>query len=540
MAEEITRRLFLAGAAGVVVAACGDDGGTASNAASTSSVTTVEESTSTTALSPTPAPAPVELPGEVFTLGVASGDALVDRVVLWTRLAVDPLEPGGGLGADDLPVTWEVAADDSFADVIASGTATAESRYAHSVHVDATGLEAGQSYVFRFLVGDQVSPVGRTRTLPGDGVDSFSFVVTTCQDPQFGEYAAWREIAERGDVEAVLFTGDYIYELPPLDFSPAGDGRRMWSSPAPVDLDGFRLRYGEVKTDPSLQAAHAVAPWFVMWDDHEITDNYWSGGPGLFDSAGGDFAARRVAAYQAWWEHQPVRLDPPTDGVLPIHRSVRVGDLVELFMIDTRQFADEPPCRDTSTLDLGADCGTLDDPDRSLLGPEQEAWLLDGLGAADTTWTSLVSPVMFAGLDARADGEAEAKFYLEGWDGYPAARARVADALESVSNPVVLSGDYHASFALEVGPGFGRDPLAPEFMSTAISSSPFGAEVRPANPHVRHFAGDNGYLFCTVDTGRWTAEFRTVDDVWDPASPVVTSAAFVVEAGSPAMRPVQT
>jgi alkaline phosphatase D len=543
MVEPMTRRLFLAGASGVVLAACGAGGDDAEPAGS-SSTTSTTSSTSTTTSSSPPASRPatptstepaIVFAGEVFTLGVASGDPLPDRVILWTRLALDPGDAGGAMGTDDIDVGWEVALDPGFAEVVAEGSAVAEQRFAHSVHVDATGLEPGQEYYFRFRAGDRTSPIGRTRTLPSASPEKFRFVAATCQDPQTGEYGAWRDIAARDDVAAVLFTGDYIYETPPIDFSPAGDGRRVWTSPAPSDLDTFRLRYSQVKLDPSLQAAHARLAWFVMWDDHEITDNYWSGGGGIFDFAGGDLATRRTAAYQAWWEHQPVRLDPPVDGFLEVYRSARVGDLVEFFMLDTRQFADEPPCRDSSRFDLGADCGERDDPDRTLLGADQESWLLEGLGAADTTWTALVSPVMFAGLDARMSGDVP-EYYLEGWDGYTVARARVADALAATSNPVVVSGDYHASFALDVGPGLGRDLLAPEFMSTAISSAPFAAEVRPNNPHVRHFAGDNGYLFCEVGTDTWTAEYRTVMDVWDPASPVETTARFVVDAGDPEMR----
>ena len=545
MVERISRRLFLAGATRRVLAACGDDGGEASGSSttSTSASSSTSGATSSTTSVPSstagvsvPEPEPVDLPGDVFALGVASGDPLTDRVVLWTRLVVDPLVVGGGMLTDDVALTWEVARRDDFADVVAAGTVTAEASHAHAVHVDAGGLEADTAYAYRFRVGDQVSPTGHTRTLAADGTDPFSLVVATCQDPQFGEYGAWREVASRDDVDAVLFTGDYIYELPAFDVSPAGDGRRMWSSPPPADLDGFRLRYGEVKSDPALQAAHARFPWWLMWDDHEITDNYWSGGPGMFDAAGGDFAARRAAAYQAWREHQPVRLAPPVDGELAIHRSVRIGDLAELFLIDTRQYADEPPCRDTSALDLGVACAERDDPASTLLGAEQESWLLDGLTGADARWTALVSPCMFAGLDARGPDDTEPKYYLEAWDGYPAARERVADALAAAPNPVVLSGDYHASFALEVGPAFGRDVFAPEFMSTAISSSPFAAEVRPANPHVRHFAGDNGYLLCRVAADTFTAEYRTVTDVWDPSSPVQTTARFVVDAGSPALR----
>ncbi len=545
--KPLSRRVFLAGGAGLVAAACGsssNDG--APDPGSAVETTTSSPSPATSELAAAPAitaepvstttTAAIDLGGEPFTLGVASGDPLTDRVILWTRLAPDPTVADGAMPSDDIAVAWELAADDSFSEIVASGEAIAIARDAHTVHVDALGLAAGTAYAYRFRVGDYVSDVGQTRTVPASGTDDFSFVVATCQDHQFGEYAAWRDVAQRGDVDAVLFTGDYIYELAPIDFSPAGEGKRKWLNPSPADLDGFRLRYAQVKSDPSLQAAHRATPWMLMWDDHEITDNYWSGGPGGFDSAGGDFAPRRAAAYQAWWEHQPVRLDPPSDGVLAIHRSLRVGDLIELFMIDTRQFADEPPCRDSSRLDLGIDCGERDDPERSLLGAEQEQWLLDGLGASSAKWNALVSPVMFAGLDARSEGDDEPSYYLESWDGYTAERDRVADALAAVSNPVVLSGDYHASFALDVGPAIGRDVFAPEFLATGISSAPFAAEVRPANPHVHHFAGDNGYLFCSASSAALTVEFRTVTDVWDPASPVELSAKFIVDDGNPVMR----
>lgn len=525
------------GAIGVVAAACSSSSDSKS-ANSTTVPATGSSSTSSavSASSSTSVVPDVELPDEPFTLGVASGDVTGEAAILWTRLVPDPSVGDGAMPDEEVSVIWQVALHESFDPVVAEGVETASAKYAHSVHADATGLEASTDYVYRFSVGDWTSEVGRFRTLPADGTEPFSFVVATCQDPQFGQYSAWREIAERDDSAAVVFTGDYIYELPPIDASPDKTAERVWTTTPPVDLEGFRLRYAEVKSDVHLQAAHAASGWFVMWDDHEITDNYYKDDGGQLDLAGGDFKAKRVAAYQAWWEHQPVRLDPPVDGALDVYRSVRIGDLAELFMIDTRQYADEPPCRDASRFDFGA-CDDRD-AERTLLGDQQEEWLLDGLSDASTTWTTLVSPVMFAGLDARVEGDSEAGYYLEGWDGYTQARDRVADALATTSNPVVLSGDYHASFALDVGPAFGRDVIAPEFMATAISSSPFAAEVRPANPHVHHFAGDNGYLHCTVTEDDFNVEYRSVDDIWDPSSGLTTTARFAIDSGDPNMREV--
>ncbi|MGI9600497.1 MAG: alkaline phosphatase D family protein [Acidimicrobiales bacterium] len=531
----LSRRRFLLAGIGVVAAGCGsssDDGSASSSVVTptTSTATTTSTLAPSTSATPTTDAIAIDPP---FTLGVASGDPLADRVVLWTRLAPAPDQPSGGMPSGDVNVGWEVARDSSFADVVSSGTTVAEARLAHSVHVDADGLEPGEWYHYRFTVGDHESPVGRTRTAPAADADDYQFALTTCQDPQFGEYGVWADVAADDELHAVVFTGDYIYELAALDFSPAGDGRRQWRSPSPTTLDHFRDRYAQVKEDPSLQAAHAAMAWWVMWDDHEITDNYWREGPGQFDSAGGDFAARRAAAYQAWWEHQPVRLDPPVDGRLDVHRSVPVGSLATLFLIDSRQHADEPPCRDTSQLDIGAPCDDIDDPQRTLLGVDQEEWLLDGLAADDSRWTVLVSPGMFAGLDARAaddSGSAPVR-YLESWDGYPTARNRVADALRATDGPLVLSGDYHAAFVLDVGPGFGAEPVCAEFMAAAVSSSPFDDDVRPRNPHVRHFDATNGYTRCTVTPERWLAEFRTVADVWDPATPVTPVATYQVMAG---------
>ncbi len=529
MPRPVSRRVFLAGAASAFAVACsGDDAAPASTTTTSlpSSTTILNSTASTTTTRATVAAPPFDVAGNPFALGVASGEPLADSVVLWTRLAPDPADPNGGMPDQLFDVAYDISTDADFATIVSSGLDVADFDYAHSVHVEPGNLEPATTYFYRFRIGEYTSPTGRTRTLPAEGTDAFRFALTTCQDPQFGEYAAWADIAADDELDAVIFTGDYIYELPPLDFSPEGDGRRAWTSPPPSDLAGFRLRYAQVKQDPSLQAAHSTHPFFTMWDDHEITDNYWADGPGQFDSAGGDFESRRVAAYQAWWEHQPARAPAPTRSGHRLHRSVRVGDLAEFYLIDTRQFADEPPCRDTSVFDLGEGCAERDDPDRTLLGEEQVAWLTDGLRSSTARWTSLVSPSMFAGLDAREPGTDVAKYYLEAWDGYPAERERVAEALSAAANPIVLSGDYHASFVLDVGPGFGHDVICPEVMATAISSSPFATDFTAANPHVKYFVGDNGYTKCTVTADGWRADYRSVADIWDPASPLEDVASF--------------
>ncbi len=535
MAEGLSRRTLIIGTVGLAAAACGSDDGT--EPAVSGSPPSADETTTTAGATTTVpvASAGIDLPGDPFTLGVASGEPLPDAVVLWTRLAPDPTAVGGGMPGDDaVEVGWEIASDEAFTDVIAQGTAVAEGRYAHSVHVDATGLAPATDYVYRFTAGDFTSPVGRTRTLRDAGGDPYRFALTTCQEFQWGEYAAWRSVAERGDLDAVVFTGDYIYESPPGDLSPDQNGRRVWATPPPSTIDEFRTRYAQTKTDPSLQAAHQAVPWFVMWDDHEIADNYWRDGAGQTDPIGGDFAARRTAAYQAWWEHQPVRFEPPLDGRLDVHRAVQIGDLAQLLLIDTRQHADVPPCRDTSVLDAGAGCDERLDPERTLLGADQEAWLLDAVEGGSARWNVLVSPSMFAGLDISPDPTGEPQYYLEAWDGYPAARQRVADGLRSSdAGAVVLSGDYHASFVLDVGPGFDDEPLCAEFMTPAISSVPFTPDHTEGNPHVQYFDPVNGYVVCTLTADECRADYVTVEDVWDPASPSAEVASYRVARGEP-------
>jgi len=501
-----------------VVVACGSDDGDTGAGPTTTSVV------------PRPAPA---LSGDPFTLGVASGDPTADGVVLWTRLAPDSGEADGGMPADDVDVVFEIAKDSAFTDVVATGVATAVADLAHSVHVEVDGLDPNAEFHYRFSVGEFTSPAGVTRTFsPGDAtLDRYRFAVAACQDFQFGRYGAWAHAAADGDLDAVVFMGDYVYELPPFDVSPEGDGSRMWRVEGATTLDDYRIRYAQVKEDSSLQSAHAMAPWLIVWDDHEVTDNY-TGDTDYNDPDPVEFRKRRSAAYQAWYEHLPVRLPPPPDladaDSYPVHRSYRIGDLIDLTLLDTRQFADPTPCRDTASLDTGPGCAERDAPDRTLLGEEQLAWFAAELEASTATWTVMGNPVMLSGFDASA-GEGEPTYYLESWDGYTAERAKVLDLLAAVDNPIVLTGDFHASFVLDALAADGT-PVAPEFLATGISSLPFDAPTA-GNPQVRFAEARNGYLVCEVTPESWTTEFRHVVDVWDPESAVEVGPTFTVRPG---------
>ncbi len=401
-----------------VTAACAGGGDDGDDAAGT-----------TTSVTPA-TPADAALPPGAFALGVASGDPLTDRVMLWTRLASDPLVEGGGSPEGDVEVAFDVAIDADFADLVVSGVATATDDLGHSVHVDVSGLEPDTWYHYRFRAGDQTSPVGRTRTFPaaGESPEQFRFVFASCQDLQWGEYGAWGRAAELSDVDAVVFLGDYVYELNLGDLSPDRSARRAWAGPEPETVVDYRRRYAQTKADLQLQAAHEMAPWIVTFDDHEVSNNY-AGDVGQADIDQPASRDRRLAAYQAWYEHTPIRLDPlPTEfAELDVHRSFDFGDLARVYAIETRQRADVPACRTDGSLvsDEGPLCEAAEDEARSNLGADQEQWLVDALADSATTWNVLANPIMLAGLNLGT--AAEPSFTRDAWDGYPAARRRLLE-----------------------------------------------------------------------------------------------------------------
>lgn len=524
--EVVGRRRFLTGAAATAAAlalpACADGTG--------SETTRSRSSRSTTSTTRHTA----KIAKDPFTLGVASGDPTASAVILWTRLAPDPVA-GDGAGAmpqDRVDVVWEVAADDRFADLVTGGVHTATPEQGHSVHADATGLEPATDYHYRFRVGEWTSPTGRARTLAAGSADRFRLAVVNCQSYESGTYAAYRHLAAE-DLDLVVHLGDYIYEY------PGGLGAFVDTrASAPVGravttLADYRARYASYKLDPDLRAAHARHPFACTWDDHEVANNYMGDvQPGSDDT--GAFLDRKAAAYQAWWEHLPVRLDPPDGPDLAIYRSFDVGDLVRLHLLDQRQDAAVPPCRDAqdSGLDAG-DCAARLGEDRTRLGADQEAWLDASLGDSRATWDLLGNPVVLAGVDAGTD---RSQYYLDTWDGFPQARERLIAQLADVDNPVVLTGDYHAGMVLDVHahPFDERsDVVAAELMAPPISSALFPADVSRRTPHLRQQINAHGYLVADVTSDRLTARFRTLTDVTDAKTAIATAATWHVDAGDP-------
>jgi alkaline phosphatase D len=526
------RRSFLSATiAAAAAAACSgsDDAGSAQGSATTST-------TSTTAAD---LPVP-ELPADPFTLGVASGDPLPASVILWTRLAPEP-SSGGGMPAEDVPVRWEVATDESFGDVVSEGTAVATPSFGHSVHVDADGLEPDSWYHYRFTVGDWTSPAGRTRTAPEPDAtpERFRFAHASCQNYPAGYYHAHAQIA-RDELDLVVFLGDYIYEGP-----GGGEMPRAHDSGEVTDLVGYRNRYALYKGDPDLQAAHAACPWVITWDDHEVDNNYAGDVPeenSLLE--GEEFLARRAAGYQAFYEHLPIRVDPPDGPDMRIYRSMQWGTLAELFVLDGRQYRSDQPCDDV-TLDLGPACDEWSEPGRTMLGDDQEDWLLDGLGSSNRTWKVIANQTVMSNLLVGA-----AVLNHDQWDGYPESRRRLVDRISgadggsAVDNTVVLTGDIHIA---GVGKLFAEDDpaqgqvIATELVCTSISSvAPAGIPadtVAGLLESVDYFNADRrGYTRNEVTPSGWTADFVVVDALDPDDRSAAVDATFEIIPGQPGAR----
>jgi len=435
-----------------------------------------------------------KLAGPPFTLGVASGDPSPGGVVLWTRLAPEPQAPAGGMPVEPVSVRWEVARDEAFAKVVRQGKAVARLDAAHSVHVDVRGLEPGHDYFYRFIAAGDVSPVGRTRTAPAPDASKrpVRFAFASCQQYEEGYFTAYRHLAEE-DLDLVAFLGDYIYE----DGATPGSAR-VHEGPEPMDLAAYRARYATYKADADLQVAHAAHPWAVIWDDHEVENNYAADRAQNDTMSPAEFLTRRAAAYRAWWEHQPVRLPAPTGPDVLMYRTLDFGQLAAFQLLDTRQYRTDQACG--SPVDIGAPCPEVDSRDATLLGDTQSRWLSRALGESRARWNVIAQQVMVGPVNFAPTLPGGGIVNLDQWDGYPAARGSLMKQLAQIApNPVVLTGDIHSSWVhdliAEVGDASGTSDrvVATELVGTSITSS-FGLEsvVRGAvasQPTIKYFEG---------------------------------------------------
>lgn len=474
-----------------------------------------------------------------YTMGVASGDPLPDAVVIWTRLAPKPLEPYGGMPQSSWRVEWEMAEDPDFSRRVLRGRTVAHPEYYHSVHVDVRGLRPGREYFYRFKAGGQVSETGRTKTAPAEDAnpDALRFAVASCQSFPDGYYTALRHIADE-DLDAVLFLGDYIYES---GINSEG-GLHEVPEPLPpefaadaITLERYRLQYSLYKSEPDLIAAHQSAPWIATWDDHEVTSNYVSLDSDSWNQPI-DFAVQRANAYRAYWEHLPLRLPEPDGPDLKLYRRFRYGKLAQLDVIDTRQYRDDQAPG-------SGDSAVRRDPSRTVLGDQQEQWLLNGLTNSPARWKLVPQQIPMAQLDSA--GGTGLSLNMDAWDGYVPARQRILDAVREsgTDNFVVLTGDAHTNYAMELLADFDdleSKPVGVELVGTSLCSDRDGADTTPAlqtrlveNPHLKFANQQRGYLLCTVTPELLSTDFKIVPYVTRRDAPISVRKRIVVEAGKP-------
>lgn len=472
-----------------------------------------------------------------FTLGVASGNPKDSSVILWTRLAPKPLE-GGGMPNGEAQVRYRVCTDAAMKKTFRDGVVTTSDAVGHSVHLKLEGLQPGREYWYQFYVGDDESPVGRTRTSDRKA-SSATIALATCQHYETGHFAAYRDMAKWAP-DCVIHVGDYIYEggtnaLGEHTRETAGKQQtfqvvRQHNGAEITTLWDYRNRHALYRTDPDLQAAHAASPWIVAMDDHEI-DNNWAGyiPQDPWAQTELEFQVRRIAALQAYYEHMPIEKPPVFDGLksrLDMHGVYRFGP-AQVHLLDTRQYRSDQVCGDGFPGEK--ECPELQDAKRSMTGAEQEKWLFEQLDRSDAAFNVLAQQTWFAPF-RYSEEPTQGQFNMDQWDGYPVQRQRIIDKLASVKNPVVLSGDWHCANAARIH----KNPLdaksalvGHEFAATSISSNcPWAHRVHGAaaiNAHVDYVNGDKrGYLRSTVTKDNWKSEFRTVTNPLRADSAVTT------------------
>ncbi len=487
----------------------------------------------------------VRLRRDPFTLGVAAGDPEPDGFVIWTRLAPEPMaEDGlGGMPGLPVPVGWEVATDERFRRVVRRGVTVARATSAHALHVEVRGLQPGREYWYRFATGVHRSRSGRAVTAPRPDQmpRSLAMSFVSCAQYEHGFFTAYRRLAEdRPDL--VLHLGDYQYEYKANAYVAPGGNVRDHEGLETTTLAGYRQRQAQYKLDPDLQEAHAVSAWAVVFDDHEVDNNWAADVPeNPADQAG--FTARRAAAFRAYYENMPLRrTSVPRGPAMQLYRRLQWGRLANLHMLDTRQFRDDQGCGDG----YQADCPAAIDPKRSITGARQEKWLLDGFRSSRARWDLLGQQVFFGQRDA--DGGPLKSVSMDAWDGYAASRDRITQGWvdAKVRNPVVLTGDVHAHWADELKLDY-DDPtgrsVGTELVCSSITSggdgADTGAQAHPWlqwNPHLKFQNNLRGYVNTTITPDSMTADFRCLAEVQTAGAPVFTRATFEIEDRVPVLN----
>ncbi len=503
------------------------------------------------------------VPAAVFQHGVASGDPLTDRVILWTR--VSPVTP-----KPSITVGYVLATDPALTQVVQVGSTKTNPGRDYTVKIDATRLQPGKTYYYRFNAEGEVSPVGRTKTLPVGSVSRLRMAVVSCSNHAYGYFNAYARVAQRADLDLVVHLGDYLYEYGAGQY---GTVRTPEPATEMVTLADYRARHAQYKRDADLQAAHRQHAFITIWDDHEIANDSWVGGaqnhtPGTE----GPWAQRVADGLKAYYEWMPIRAVDTAD-LRHNQRSFRFGDLVELVMLEERLGARSQQL--PATIPLGnnqfgfTQTGAFADPARTLLGADQEAWLFGKLRTTPARWKLLGQGVMLSQIKAVGAPNAFGGgvfFNSDAWDGYQPARNRLYDVIKGdgnhakVDNVVVLTGDIHSSWAADLTPdpnnpvvgggGYnattGEGSLAVEFVGTSITSpgfdfdtdNAFANSLKPANPHFKYInLHRRGYMVVDVTPQRAVGEWYYVDTVASPSNIETFAVAFEVQQGTNRLAP---
>lgn len=477
-----------------------------------------------------------------FQHGVASGDPLSDRVMFWTRVST---------AADSLVVDLAIYRDPELSLFVTGTRATATAARDYTVKLDVAGLEPGTTYYYRFSAGGFDSPIGRTRTAPLGGVDQLRFGVVSCSSYAHGYFNAYRHLAARADIDAILHLGDYIYEYGTNEY---GNVRPYEPAHEMITLEDYRTRHAYYKQEPDLMELHRQFPFITTWDDHESTDNSWrDSAVNHTEGEEGVWAIRKAWAQQAYDEWMPIRY-PETGRTEKIWRRFNYGDLADIFVLDTRLYdRDEPD-------GIPADPAVAKDPARRMLGPEQMNWLLDGLASSSAQWKLIAQQVVFhqwqlvPGAQATGGGT---QLNGDAWDGYQAERQQIINALRdhSIQNVVVLTGDVHSSWAADItddpnnplayNPATGDGSVAVEFVTTSVTS-PFAIDIPEGqqtflanNPHIRYTDWDEkGYLLLNLSNAEVTGEYWYVSEHTTPGGTESFALSYRSESGSQRLQPL--
>ncbi len=502
------------------------------------------------------------LPGDTFRHGVASGDPLQHRIIMWTR--VTPKGRGRSI-----KVKLKVATDPNMQNVIAEYKAFTSRDRDFTVKIDARRLSPDTTYYYQFYAQGEASPIGRTRTLPVD-TDRVRLGLASCSNFPFGYFGAYERMAYKDNLNAIVHVGDYLYEYANGTY---GDGTSFGRIPSPdketVELTDYRWRHGQYRTDPQLQEAHRLHPWIIVWDDHESTNDSYKDGAENHDASEGDWEQRKTASRQAWFEWLPIRDNYGLrEARGRIFRRYNFGNLARLDMLDTRLFGREqqvPALFDFTTQQLLVDptdlvtiyLPELARADRQLLGEVQEEWLFDEfVSNQNTKWQVLGQQIMMGQLAVEAQPGLRLPLNTDAWDGYPAARARLLGTLgaQNIDNTIVLTGDFHSSWCNDISldpydpaaydPITGAGSQAVEFVCPGITS-PFFTDPDPVaqktleqtalflNPHTRYIdVESNGYVILDIDNYQIRGEWYHMDNVTDPYAGETLGAAVEVAEGS--------